>query len=1216
MVDTFMKTSKITNEMTLEDKYKQMSDHEHILTLPDTYIGSIVEDIMKMWVYDPEKNQMVFSQIKYVPGLYKIFDEILVNSRDQTVRDKTCNEIRATINIETGEITIWNNGDNGIEVEFHKEAGCYVPEMIFGMLRTSANYSQVGKIVGGKNGLGAKLCVLFSSYFIVEIVDAKRMLSYKQTFSDNMYKKTEPIIEKLKGKQKSYTKITFKPDYKRFGVEGLTVDMYNLFQKRLYDISAITPNVKVYLNDKEIAVKNFENYINMFYADGETPSKPVFKVINDRWQVGMVYDPNSGHRQISYVNGICTYQGGTHVTYVMDQVVGPIHDMICAKNKNLKIKHTIIKENLTTFVNAIIEDPSFSSQTKEQLTTKSSNFGSTCNIDSNFIKLVSNTGLYDEVVNFARFKAEEGLKKTDGKKVQKLKGVDKLTDAQWAGTRRSKECTLILTEGDSAAAYALAGIEVVGRERFGVFPLRGKLLNVRDKSPDQLAKNEEIKAIKQIMGLKQGKKYTDLSQLRYGSILVLTDQDHDGSHIKGLVINFIHFFWPELLKLEIFIGYNTPIVKVWKTSDVKKKNVITFTSLNEYQKWAENVGASIKYYTIKYYKGLGTSTETEAKESFKDYQNKVLKYIWEKHQDDNDSNIIKQEKETINEEFDSTVSKTEDSDDDDDDDDDIIIDKTSESYDAITLAFAKTRANDRKKWLQNYDRNSEIDSNTREITFSDFVHKSLIHFSNYDNIRSIPSICDGLKPSQRKILYGCMAKKIYKNEIKVAQLSGYIAEVTVYHHGEVSLQGAIVAMAQNFVGSNNVNILTPNGNFGTRRLGGKNAASARYIFTQLSPLVPLIFRTEDECIYTYVNDDGIFVEPETYLPVVCYLLVNGCQGIGTGFSTYVPSYYLIDIINNQRRIINGEEPVHMLPYFRGFKGKVIQIDDNTFETHGIYEIINENTIEITELPPGLWTNDYKSFIDSIVADDIKNPQKGEILKEVVDNGGNNTVKFIITFLDGVLQELIKKNEIPKKLGLIKRHNMSNKHVYNTEDKIVKYNDVNDILKEYCKNRLNGYVKRKIHNIKELENKVLNIGWKIKFINDVINHKIIIFENNKSKTKNQVMTQLVEFGYPKLSNNVNAEEHEKSYDYLLDIKLFSITEDEKEKLYEHYMNIMSELDDYKKKTEEQIWLEELDVLEQAYLKWEKDQLEIDMDDIGDNKKTKGKGKKTVKKLNKK
>jgi DNA topoisomerase-2 len=337
----------------------------------------------------------------------------------------------------------------------------------------------------------------------------------------------------------------------------------------------------------------------------------------------------------------------------------------------------------------------------------------------------------------------------------------------------------------------------------------------------------------------------------------------------------------------------TPIVKV-----SKGKKSQAFYNLREYENWMKATGNNGKGYTIKYYKGLGTSTSAEAKEYF---SNLPQHKIWFQEMK-NDEGI------------------------DDDAMEDIVPDVLrSSGSDLIDMVFRKDRVEERKTWLMAVDRESYLDfsvaSNKGGVKYSEFINKEYCHFSLYDNERSIPCLVDGFKPSQRKVLYACFKRKL-KGEVKVAQLTGYIAEHSAYHHGEASLQGTIVNMAQDFVGSNNINLLTPAGQFGTRLMGGKDAASPRYIFTRLEPITRTIFHPDDDELLNYRLDDGMTIEPDFYVPVIPMVLVNGADGIGTGWSTNVANYNPRDIIDNLRRYIAGEEMEEMAPFYSGFSGEV------------------------------------------------------------------------------------------------------------------------------------------------------------------------------------------------------------------------------------------------------------------------------------------------------
>jgi DNA topoisomerase-2 len=1238
--------AKTKVKATVEEKYQKMEQHEHILKLPDTYIGSIVEDSLNMWVFDDATKKIILKPITYVPGLYKLFDEIVVNARDHTIKDKTCKTIKITIDPESNTISCFNDGQDGIPVVIHKEHQLYIPEMIFSYLLTSGNYNQKGKTVGGKNGYGAKLVNIFSTEFTIEVIDHVNKKKFIQCFRDNMYTRDKPIITDLVEKPgkvlKSSVLITFKPDLEKFKIESLTDDIVALFKKRVYDIAALTrEDVKVYLNGEEIVVKTFEKYIDMYCnlgeeevgeevgeeeldTESETKTKNkktkknknanpnlIYEEINERWRLGVLYDPNPGYRQISYVNGICTFKGGTHVSHVVDNLVGALAAFINNKHKGLNVKPAHIKDNLTVFIDSIIEDPSFGSQTKEELTTKLSNFGSRCDITDDFIKRLAKTGIVDEVVNFAKLKAMAELKKTDGKKKENLRGIEKLTDAHWAGGKKSKYCKLILTEGDSAKTYAMAGLEVIGRDKYGVFPLKGKLLNVREKNPKQILDNEEIAHLKEIIGLKQGKVYTEenIKELRYGGgIVCLTDQDHDGSHIKGLLMNLFHFFWPSLLKIPGFIqSYSTPIVKVWKKTDIKRINCKVFYNLSDYSTWKDTFVGSIESHgwAFKYYKGLGTSDDKEAMQSFIDYDNKVINYVWD------DKLVIK--KQIVDSESGEDVEAVEVEEENKEEEEIIREDKTNECYNAITLAFSKTRANDRKRWLESYKKDDVLDFKVTKVLYSNFVNKELIHFSNADCIRSIPSMCDGLKPSQRKIIYVCFKKKLFKDEIKVSQLSGYVSAESAYHHGEVSLQSTMIGLAQKFVGANNLFLLKPIGNFGSRKAGGHDSASPRYITTMLNEVNAYLFRKEDECVYNYVDDDGDVVEPDFYMPIIPLVLVNGVSGIGTGFSTNIPPYNPLSLVNNIKKLLKNKDKTidvvslldHITPWFRGFTGKVTKIDNETYTTSGILEIINETTVVIKELPIGVWMESYVTFLHSMEIKDKKNKLSGEIFTNVKDDCGNNKIFITLSFAPGELQKLLNNNKLHKTLRLVKSLKISNMHLYNSKNVIKKYSSVNSIIKDYYDTRLGMYTKRKIYYLRVLENRLNVIKFKIKFLKLVISEEIVMFKKGVSTKKEIVIENLERLKFPKL--NSNFEDLNVSYSYITNILLFHITPEEMAKLEKEYEECKLEVDTYKNTSVEDIWMGELIEFEVAYNKWLANLIEEDEDEVKVGKKVVKKGK---------
>jgi len=479
----------------IENKYKKHELRSHIYSRPAMYIGTIEPNTIETYIVD-NSNKIIKKQITYIPGLFKIFDEALVNAIDHSVRtreDKSENSIivkniKVSINKATGIIEVFNDG-NGIEIVKHSEYDIYIPEMIFGELLTSSNYNDDEiRTVGGVNGLGIKLANIFSKEFTIETIDHIRKKIYKQTFRDNLTIKEEPEIKSCQ--KKPYTKITFLPDYEKFGLKEMTDDIYDLFKRRVYDVSASTDtSVNVYLNDDKIPVKDFEKYADLF-LDTKTIQPRYYEKPNDRWEVIVAFNPNGTFEQMSFVNGINTIRGGKHIDYILSSITKKLIDMTLAKKKKT-IKPQYIRDNLFIFVKSIIENPSFDSQSKETLTTQITKFGSKCELSDKFYDKLYKSGIIENALSANEITEQKKLTRTDGKKVNKII-VSKLDDANLAGTKDSSRCTLILTEGDSAKTTAIAGLSVVGRDYYGVFPLRGKIMNVKDVSYSRISDNAEI----------------------------------------------------------------------------------------------------------------------------------------------------------------------------------------------------------------------------------------------------------------------------------------------------------------------------------------------------------------------------------------------------------------------------------------------------------------------------------------------------------------------------------------------------------------------------------------------------------------------------------------------------------------------------------------------------------------------------------------------------
>ena len=422
-----------------------------------------------MFVLNSDTQRIESRDVTFTPGFYKIFDEIIVNASDNKQREPDMDRMEVTVDAETNTISVLNNG-KGIPVVMHKEHNCYVPTLIFGQLLTGSNFDDnEKKTTGGRNGYGAKLANIFSTKFVVECYDSESGQKFTQVFRNNMHKAEEPKITKEK-KKGDYTKITFRPDLDKFNMSSLDDDAIGLISKRAYDIAgAMGKNggkkLSVYLNGNKLPVKDFKSYLALF--DGV--EMPTAYENMDKFEVGMTVSADGCFQQISFVNGIATTKGGGHVNFIADKIAKHIQPIVNKKNKGgIKITPAQIKNHLSVFVNCLVDNPTFDSQTKENLTTKPSVIGKeVIQLSDKFLKQVEKSGIIDSVMNFTKFKQNQALMKRKGGTKKKKLNIDKLDDANHAGTSKSMDCTLIITEGDSAKSLAMSGLSVVGRDYYG-----------------------------------------------------------------------------------------------------------------------------------------------------------------------------------------------------------------------------------------------------------------------------------------------------------------------------------------------------------------------------------------------------------------------------------------------------------------------------------------------------------------------------------------------------------------------------------------------------------------------------------------------------------------------------------------------------------------------------------------------------------------------------
>lgn len=1084
-----MDTIFITDMSDLGKQYRKHSHREHILNLPDTYIGSIENSSEEYFVVDEERftNKTI---THFNPGFYKLFDELLVNAHDHVVRlrQRNSENLVKKIDVEIVDnktITIRNDGES-IDVEKHPEYGVYIPQMIFGELLTSTNYDKdEKKLVGGKNGYGVKLVNIFSKKLVVTIVDSKRQLKYTQTFENNMSKVHDPVIKP--SKVRSYVEISWTPDVSRFGwnSDEIPDDLLSVMKRRVFDTAmTVGKDVRVTWCATPIKFRDFANYASWYLPED---TSCITDIPQMGWHLAVSDNPFEKAFSVSFVNGIWT-RSGKHVDEITNQLVSHICNYLESKKK-IKVKPSLVKDSLAIFVNCEVENPSFSSQTKEVMTTKVS-----CKLGDAFLKKVlTKLNVVTKLLEQQNLKETKENSKTDGKKLSKITGIPKLDDAVYAGTAKSHECSLILTEGDSAKAMALSGLSQDQRKYYGIYPLRGKVLNVKDTSVKKVEQTEEIANLKKIMGLESGKEYLDVRSLRYGKILIMTDQDYDGSHIRGLLVNVFHELWHTLFMVPGFITYmSTPIVKATKAS-----KMIPFYTQYDYEEWRKTDQS--KGWKVKYYKGLGTSTRDEAKEYFKDM------------------NIVK---------FEYTGK---------------------DSDKSIELAFNKSQADDRKEWLKLYSRDNIVNVEPGTfLPYQDFIDKDLIHFSNYNLERSIPNMMDGLKTSQRKILYSAFKRNL-KSEIRVAQFAGYVSEHSGYHHGEASLNDTIVGMAQDFVGSNNISWLVPQGQFGTRLVGGKDSASPRYIHTYLQPYIQKLVPNDDFDCLTYRDDDGILVEPEWYAPILPMILVNGSRGIGTGYSTFIPQFNpseLKKMLLQWLRSGTGLD-AELIPYYNGFRGTIVKDGKGDYIVKGVWKV-DKGEMVITELPIGTWTSDFRESLDKLLTDGA--------IKDYADTSTDTDICVKV--------KLGKDVSVVEKL-LTDKIKMTNMHAFNSKCIIEKYLTPNKILHEFADVRLELYEKRRAYLLKSLREKLPYHENVVRFI-----------KQQCEQTPRPDLRRKTPEECEKLLSTENFLKIKNEYDYLLDLPIKSLTLKNAQKHEGDLEELKKKITETEKTTPKELWVCEL------------------------------------------
>lgn len=1002
--------------------YVKQDPITHILTRPDMYVGSKGFDRQHVRVYTNDPPIIISKDVSVSPALVRTFVEILSNAIDNIERSTKMTYI--SVDLTPTQCEIKNDGAvipielNEIEIGKDKKESIYNHSLIFGHLLSGSNYDDTEKrYTSGRNGLGAKLTNVLATSFTVEGVDPTNKAKLTQTWTNNMRDTTGPKVTKST-RVTGYTSIKWSWDCDWFGIKnGLSQDLMDLLAMHVLNASMLT-GLKVTLNGCKLPNK-LACYFDLIKGCN---TSDILKLENDHSKVFVI--PSSEFEAISFVNGIQTKNGGKHVSAWVDAVCRPIIEKLAGRKSTSSTTLTIkdIKPYFKFLIVTRIPNPEFESQEKNELKT---------NVKASPITSYQVT----KIMKWSIGETLKGLMLTKEKK-QVTKAIaasckhpviDGYDKANNAGDAKGKDCTLIVCEGLSAKTFAVDGISKgfngrKGRDWFGIYPLRGKMLNTRNATPTSIKNNTVVTNLMKIIGLDYGNP-DKLNKLNYGSLCIITDADVDGIHIEGLILNFFHSLFPKLLKMNFVISMKTPILRVGKTYYFDERSAITVLQNKDKDK-------------VKYYKGLGA---IEPKETDKVFGIKMLQFEEDQNSDR-----------------------------------------------SFQTAFGKTESAERKQWLAQYNPTDETkrtlddeDSKVIKFEISRHLNEELIKFFHDDCKRSIPNALDGLKESQRKIVYAAKKCNLKSGDIKVAQFGADVAKHTNYHHGEDNLFKTIIKMAQSFPGSNNVPLFAELGRFGTRLEGGEDAASPRYIKTTVVPEFNNLFNPLDDSLLDMREDDGDIVEPCHYVPTIPLLLVNGCVGIGTGWMCNMPQFNPTDVVSACKLWMTDRSAFSsfvetMKPWYQGFNGDVDKVGETKFQTKGRYTE-RDGVIHVTELPVGLWNSKFQKILDE---------------KEVrySNRSTPTTVDYEI-----FTNDKFDMKDFDKKMCT--SLNLDNIVVFDKDDKIMKVTMV-DLFNMWGTAKLDLNSKRKKALLADLDKRSSIATCKTKFIKAVRSKKIDVTSDEK------------------------------------------------------------------------------------------------------------------------
>ena len=1166
--------------------YQNLSDKKQAYLRQGMYIGNDKKQKFTTYILpipeDEEKSLNMEEKTINIPeGVVRVFLEIISNAADNAVesRQQGIDPHRFEINVDRENISVKNFGipipivkrgaktRKGVTVLVPYEEGMkrtmYPPEFIFGFFRTSSNYDDNITRQGiGQNGYGAKLTNLFSKHFEVIVEDPEERKKFKGVWKDNFYMEdpdARPDVEvtDLSDKiKRGSVKVSWKLDFERFKIKNYTDDYISYLARICVDFS-FSCKVPIIFNGRKLDYRSIRDYATLYFPSdklencvvqyiwgiskskkkensttrNELGTKKLEKIINSpkstedlpSLEVMFLDTPDEG-KIISYVNGLVTRNGGKHVDAVLNPLAKHLMKIVNGDRKKGTITPQNIKPHVSIIVNARVPNPQFDSQTKTKLDSPDIHV----DILPALLRQTNNWDIVGRLFAELEAKGHKGATTTDGKKQKDIKMKGR--DANFAGDKESMNCVLYLTEGDSATGYPQWRISNLkgAYDYNGYMPLRGKILNVTKAKQLQYNESKLIASIKNAMGFCEGIDYSlehNLSKLRYGYLVIAADADVDGMHIVALVLNLMREKFPGMLTSNRVSYLRTPIIKTFKGDKVVNR----FFHEKEFYEWKDANPKDFKKLRIEYYKGLGSFSEEDAQDDIE-------------------------------------IAPT------------VICFHDSEADRNFDLAFHEDRSNDRKDWIEKWRdvaQSDDIlsidlsqiktqDGNFEGQNISQFINRELVGYSVSSLFRAIPSEYDHLKESQRKGLYGVMKEFNYKyssrnKTVKVETIANKVTADVEYHHGAKNLADTLIKMAQDFTGSNNMGYFTKKGMFGSRDDGGLYAAAARYSKIQLSWWIPYVYYKESIDLIPKRDVDGNEAEPLWLPSVIPVGVVNGMNGIGTGFSTFMPCYNPLDIVEIIEGLCNAKsgdmsalDDFDLIPWFNGFKGKSSIETRAPGSSRGSRTPRKEviPTVETPSGPPeeGTQADDFeKGEADVEKANEIALKESKKVLKTVgifKTTGRTKRGELILKItelppktwthkfdenLASMILEKGKKKLISYRrnkskpntvdieihwkskdveptvhnLHLVRTFGLSNITLIDHQGFPKKYKSVKKVLKTYFKHMIEHYGQLRDHRIKIEEEKIKWASFKTRYIQARLDGEIEIVKVDEEKIKSEL-----------------------------------------------------------------------------------------------------------------